>query len=293
MNQETLKELFIEQIRDIFDAEKQLVKALPKLAKAAESEELAEALRSHLVETQTHVSRLEEIFGIVGVAPKGKTCKGMKGLIEEGSETVQEEEEGVLRDLAIIAAAQRVEHYEMSAYGTARTIAEQLDLNDAVELLQQTEDEEKEADSKLTQVAMTLYQSEEEQEEEMVGATRRSYGTTTADGLLALAAMGTRPEDDRVQTAQRWLAAHDSADGAPGFIGPAHQRWTAGLRFYYAGAAAEARGRCSPAMAANLKATQRRDGSWRNPENLVKEDDPLIATPFAVMALQSAAPARP
>jgi hypothetical protein len=117
------------------------------------------------------------------------------------------------------------------------------------------------------------------------GAQYRSYGTTTADGLLALAAMRTPPEDDRVQTAQRWLAAQDSADGAPGFIGPAHQRWTAGLRFYYAGAAAEARGRCSPAMAANLKATQRRDGSWRNPENLVKEDDPLIATPFAVMAL--------
>jgi Prenyltransferase and squalene oxidase repeat len=117
------------------------------------------------------------------------------------------------------------------------------------------------------------------------GAQYRSYGTTTADGLLALAAMSARPEGDRVQSAQRWLAAHDEADGAPGFIGPAYQRWTAGLRFYYAGAAAEARGWCGPAMAASLKATQHRDGSWRNPENLVKEDDPLIATPFAVMAL--------
>ena len=117
------------------------------------------------------------------------------------------------------------------------------------------------------------------------GAQYRSYGTTTADGLMALAAMGTRPEDDRVQSARRWLAAQDSADGAPGFIGPAYQRWTAGLRFYYAAAAAEARGWCSSAMVASLKATQHRDGSWRNPENLVKEDDPLIATPFAMMAL--------
>jgi hypothetical protein len=125
------------------------------------------------------------------------------------------------------------------------------------------------------------------------GTQYRSYGTTTADGLLALAAMGTRPEDERVQSARRWLAAHDITDGAPGFVGLAHQRWTAGLRFYYAGASAEARGACSPAMAASLKATQHRDGIWRNSENLVKEDDPLIATPFAVMALQSAAPARP
>ena len=146
---------------------------------------VASRLRSHLVETQNHVARLKEIFGIVGVAPKGKPCKGMKGLIEEGSEAVQEEEKGALRDLAIIAGAQRVEHYEMSAYGTARTIAEQLDLNDAVKLLQQTEDEEKEADSKLTQVAMTLYESEEEQEEadneeEMnsVGASRSNRGSS-------------------------------------------------------------------------------------------------------------------
>jgi len=183
MNQETLKELFVEQIRDIFDAEKQLVKALPKMAKAAESEDLSEALRNHLDETQNHVARLEDIFGIVGVAPRGKPCKGMKGLIEEGNEAVQEEEKGSLRDLAIIAGAQRVEHYEMSAYGTARTIAEQLDLNDAVELLQQTENEEKEADSKLTEVAMTLYESteeeeEEEREEEMVGASHSSRGSS-------------------------------------------------------------------------------------------------------------------
>jgi hypothetical protein len=126
------------------------------------------------------------------------------------------------------------------------------------------------------------------------GQQYRSYGTTTADGLLSLAAMGTPPDDDRFKSAHRWLAAHDSADGAPGFVGPAYQRWTAGLRFYYAATAAEARNSCSPEMAANLKTTQHHDGSWRNPENLVKEDDPLIATPFALMALiRNAAPARP
>jgi ferritin-like metal-binding protein YciE len=183
MNQEILQELFVEQLRDILDAEKQLVKALPKLAKAAESEELAEALRSHLEETQNQVTRLEEVFGIVGVAPRGKPCKGMKGLIEEGNEAVQEEDKGPLRDLAIIAAAQRVEHYEISAYGTTRTLAEHLELNDAAELLQQTEDEEKEADSKLTQVAMGIYESsgeeegEEGEEEEMVSAVGSSHSS--------------------------------------------------------------------------------------------------------------------
>jgi ferritin-like metal-binding protein YciE len=169
VNKETLQKLFVEIIRDIYDAEKQLVRALPKLAKAAESEELSEAIRSHLEETQNHVSRLEEVFGLVGVPAKGKPCKGMKGLIEEGSEAVQEQEKGALRDLAIIAGAQKVEHYEISAYGTARTLAEQLSINQAVELLEQTEGEEKEADEKLTQVAVTLYESVDEDEEEEEG----------------------------------------------------------------------------------------------------------------------------
>jgi ferritin-like metal-binding protein YciE len=169
VNKETLQKLFVEIIRDIYDAEKQLVRALPKLAKAAESEELSEAIRSHLEETQNHVSRLEEVFGLVGVPAKGKPCKGMKGLIEEGSEAVQEQEKGALRDLAIIAGAQKVEHYEISAYGTARTLAEQLSINQAVELLEQTEGEEKEADEKLTQVAVTLYESVDEDEEEEDG----------------------------------------------------------------------------------------------------------------------------
>jgi ferritin-like metal-binding protein YciE len=166
MNQEILQELFVEQIRDLYDAEKQMVKALPKMVKAAESEELAEGLRSHLVETQGHVTRLEQIFGILGMAPKGKTCKAMKGLVEEGGEAIQGNEAGELRDLAIIAAGQRVEHYEISAYGTARTLAEHLSMKDAVELLQQTEDEEKAADEKLTEVATSIYGSLEEDEDE-------------------------------------------------------------------------------------------------------------------------------
>ena len=103
MNHETLQELFVGQLRDIYDAEKQLVKTLPKIAKAAESSELADAIRSHLSETETQVSRLEEIFGMVGVAAKGKPCKGMKGLLEEGDEAIKEEEKGTLRDLTLIA----------------------------------------------------------------------------------------------------------------------------------------------------------------------------------------------
>jgi ferritin-like metal-binding protein YciE len=181
MNHETLQELFVEQIRDIYDAEKQLVKALPKLAKAAQSEDLAEALRNHLRETEEQVSRLEEVFAAVGVPAKGKPCKAMKGLLEEGNEAIQEGDAGALRDLAIIAGGQRVEHYEMSAYGTARAIAEQLGLNNAVDLLQQTEDEEKQADAKLTEVASMLYESSEGDEEEKTasaGASRATPGSS-------------------------------------------------------------------------------------------------------------------
>ena len=117
------------------------------------------------------------------------------------------------------------------------------------------------------------------------GPQYRSYGTATADGILALLAMGTPADSDRVRSARRWLAANDQPDGAPGFIGPAYRRWTTGLRFYYAAASAEAFGSVSPKLAASLEASERSDGGWRNVENLVKEDDPLIATGFAVAAL--------
>jgi Squalene-hopene cyclase C-terminal domain/Prenyltransferase and squalene oxidase repeat len=120
------------------------------------------------------------------------------------------------------------------------------------------------------------------------GEQYRSYGTATADGILALLAMGTPRENSRVRAAERWLAAHDRPDGAPGFVGPAYQRWTAGLRFYYAAVSAQVFAAPNQKLAASLEAAQRSDGSWRNAENLVKEDDPLIATGFAVMALTQA-----
>jgi ferritin-like metal-binding protein YciE len=172
VNQETLKELFVEQIRDLYDAEKQITKALPKLAKASESEELADALREHLEQTEGHVARLEQVFEIAGAKAKGKPCKGMKGLLEEGSEAVKEEDKGPMRDLAIIAGCQKVEHYEISAYGTVKTLAEHLGMKKAVDLLQETENEEGEADKILTGIATEMYTSEfggeaeEEQEEE-------------------------------------------------------------------------------------------------------------------------------
>jgi ferritin-like metal-binding protein YciE len=163
MDTEILRELLVEQIRDMYDAEKQLTRALPKMAKAASSGELQEAIRNHLDETQQQVARLENVFGLLNSPARGKSCKGMQGLIEEGSQALKEEDEGDRRDLAIIAAAQRVEHYEMSAYGTARTMAEVLELPRVVELLQMNEEEEKAADRKLTEVAMGMYQQSSEQ----------------------------------------------------------------------------------------------------------------------------------
>jgi ferritin-like metal-binding protein YciE len=170
MEQETLRELFTEQLRDLYDAEKQIVKALPRLAKAVESEELSEALNNHLEETKGHVQRIEEVFKIAGITAKGKPCKGMRGLLEEGNEAVQEEDEGALRDLAIVAGCQKVEHYEISAYGTIRTVAEQLEMRDVVKLLQQTEQEEKRADETLTEVAVGIYESSAGEEEDEEGA---------------------------------------------------------------------------------------------------------------------------
>ncbi len=189
MDLEILKKLFIEQIRDIYDAEKQLTKALPKMAKAAQSEDLAEGLRKHLAETQNHVSRLEEVFRIAGTTAKGKTCKAMKGLIEEGSEAIEENDAGIVRDLAIIAGGQRVEHYEISAYGTARTMAKHLGLDTAVELLQQTENEEKTADNALTDVAVMLYGNDGEADVEEYET--EGEGEEAATPMAASQAAGT------------------------------------------------------------------------------------------------------
>jgi ferritin-like metal-binding protein YciE len=156
MKVERLEQLLLEEIRDIYDAEKQLVKALPKMAKSASSEELREAINEHLDVTKGQVERLEQVFEALSAKAQGKSCMGMKGLIEEGREQMELDGSDELRDAAIIGAAQRVEHYEISAYGTARTFAEKLGMNEVAELLQTTMDEEREADERLTEISETL-----------------------------------------------------------------------------------------------------------------------------------------
>ena len=155
---EALEELLVETLRDLLNAEGQLVKALPKMAKAANSDALRTAFETHLEETRRQVERLKEVFGLVGVEAKGKTCKGMQGLIEEGEEVIAEGEskEPASADLALIAAAQKVEHYEISGYGTARTLAGQAGLPTVAELLSKTLAEEEVSDNLLTQIAREL-----------------------------------------------------------------------------------------------------------------------------------------
>jgi ferritin-like metal-binding protein YciE len=152
----TLEVLLAHEIKDLYSAENQLVKALPKMAKAASSEALQAAFKTHLEETKGHVSRLEEVAELLGTTPKGKVCKAMKGLVEEGSETIEEEGAPIIKDLALIGAAQKVEHYEISGYGTARALAEALGLDDVVALLQATLDEEGTTDKNLTAIAEEL-----------------------------------------------------------------------------------------------------------------------------------------
>ena len=152
MAEEGLKELYIDELKDLYSAENQLVKALPEMAKAATSEELAAGFEEHLEQTKSHVQRLETIFQQLGESPKGKKCKGMEGLIEEGSEAI-EEHGGAVLDAALIGAAQRVEHYEMAGYGTVIAFAEELGESKHVSLLNETLEEEKETDEKLTELA--------------------------------------------------------------------------------------------------------------------------------------------
>ena len=153
MQKNTLKQLYIEELRDIYDAEKQLIKALPKMAEAANSDELRAGFEEHLEQTKGHAQRLEEIFSALGEKPTGKKCKGMQGLVSEGSEVIGEDFEDDVKDAGLIAAAQRVEHYEIAAYGTVRTYASILEEQDAVSLLEKTLEEEKETDQKLTELA--------------------------------------------------------------------------------------------------------------------------------------------
>ncbi len=154
MKLESVENLFVHELKDLLSAEKQLVKALPKMAKGASSDALRSAIEDHLEQTKTHVERLEKIFSMIDKTPRAEHCKAMEGLIEEGADLLEEEGSPAVKDAALIGAAQRVEHYEIAAYGTVRTLAEQLGKNDAVSLLQETLDEEKETDEKLTELAL-------------------------------------------------------------------------------------------------------------------------------------------
>jgi ferritin-like metal-binding protein YciE len=152
----SLQVLLTQEIKDLYNAETQLVKALPKMAKAATNEDLKKGFLSHLEETKGHVARLEKVAEILGASPKGKVCKAMKGLVEEGAEAIEEEGDPTIHDLALIGAAQRVEHYEIAGYGTARALAEALQLDEVVALLQETLDEESTCDATLTDLSATL-----------------------------------------------------------------------------------------------------------------------------------------
>ena len=160
MKLDSLKKLYLEELRDLYSAETQLVKALPKMVKGASSAELKQAFENHLEQTKEHVERLNEIFDRLDEKPTGKTCQAMKGLIEEGSEMLEEEGEKSVIDAGLIGAAQRVEHYEIASYGTVRTFANLLGEEEAADLLQETLDEEGETDKELSALAEGIVNEE-------------------------------------------------------------------------------------------------------------------------------------
>jgi ferritin-like metal-binding protein YciE len=156
MSIKNLDDLFMDVLKDTLDAERQITKALPKMAKAVESEELRAAFEEHLGVTETHIERLETIFKNMDKAARGKHCPGMEGLLMEGSELIEKEEPGPALDAALIGAAQKVEHYEIAAYGTLATYAKMLQMEEALDLLAQTLAEEKETDEALTELASNI-----------------------------------------------------------------------------------------------------------------------------------------
>lgn len=169
MKENTLKDLYIDELRDLYSAETQLVKALPKMVNGATSEELRAAFEEHLEQTQEHVARLEQVFESLGTSPKGKKCKGMEGLIEEAAELLDEDFADEVLDAGLIAAAQRVEHYEIAVYGCVCTYARLLNRDQDHDLLGQTLEEEKETDETLTEIAestINIEAAEESAEEE-------------------------------------------------------------------------------------------------------------------------------
>jgi ferritin-like metal-binding protein YciE len=156
MKATTLKDVYVDELRDLYNAEQQLIKALPKMAKAATSQDLRQGFEEHLEQTKGHAQRLEQIFQSLGESVKGKKCKGMEGIIAEGAEVMSEDYEDAVMDAAIISAAQRVEHYEIAAYGSVHAYATLLGEVEAADLLEQTLNEEKETDQKLTDLSETV-----------------------------------------------------------------------------------------------------------------------------------------
>jgi ferritin-like metal-binding protein YciE len=156
MPKESLRELYVNELKDLYNAETQLVRALPKMAKGSSNAELRQGFEEHLRQTSEHVSRLEQIFEMLGEKPTGKKCVGMEGIVKEGAETLSEDYEGALMDSAIIGAAQRVEHYEIAGYGTVKAFAELLGEDEHVSLLEQTLQQEKETAEKLTKLAQEI-----------------------------------------------------------------------------------------------------------------------------------------
>jgi ferritin-like metal-binding protein YciE len=170
MKLDTLQKLYTDELRDLYNAENQLLKALPKMAKAASSQELKDAFEKHLEQTKTHVERLEQVFEELDEKPKGKTCRAMKGLIEEGSEILKEDGEESVLDAGIIVAAQKVEHYEIAGYGSVRTFAHLLGKDKSAQLLQATLDEESETNELLNRLAESVVNPEALMETELAGA---------------------------------------------------------------------------------------------------------------------------
>jgi ferritin-like metal-binding protein YciE len=196
MKENTLRELFIDELRDLYDAENRLVKALPKMAKASTSDELRSGIEHHLEQTKEHVERLKEVLTSLDEKATGKKCPGMIGILQEGEEMLDEDYDGSVLDAAIISAAQRVEHYEIAAYGCVHTWAQELGEENAAELLEKTLNEEKETDAKLTELAEQINASanseaegeeaeveeqDEEKEEEPQATTARKGKSRSAN----------------------------------------------------------------------------------------------------------------
>ena len=203
----SLEPLMIEELRDILDAEKQVTKALPKMAKAASSEQLRAAFQEHQRQTSEQIQRLNQVFEEIGARPRGKTCEAMKALIDEGQQMMEEVEPGPTRDALLIAAAQKVEHYEMAAYGTARTFASLLGHDEAARLLEQTLEQEKETDARLTGIAESVSnpqaagRSAERGRGASAGSMRGSARSSASDRPGSSGRGGARKTQSRSRTA--------------------------------------------------------------------------------------------